>query len=263
MIEIGLLSIAVLAVILAAAMSAVAWRLHRGERDRSEARVAVLAADIHSTDTPRQPVVVGIRRASPRTQPMAARKFVDIESVDLRPARADSSPELFRFQPSGRSGSRLAPVLGLGILAVVSALALIFATGRTGRPAAGSSEPATPAAARSVPASSGAAPLELVALGQDRDEDQITVRGVVRNPSGRGLDHLSAVVLLFNRRGDFIGTGRAPIDPPTLASGSQAAFSVTVANARDVSRYRIRFHRDDLVVPHVDRRSRGPATNTN
>jgi hypothetical protein len=197
-------------------------------------------------------------------QPMAARKFVDIERVDLRQARAaDSSAELFRFEPSGRSGSRLAAVLALGIFAVVSALALIVATGRAGRSPAGLSEPASPVTLPSVPASSsGSAPLELVALGQDRDDDRITVRGVVRNPSARGIDHLAAVVLLFNRRGDFIGTGRAPIEPPTLRSGSQAAFSVTVAHGREVGRYRIRFDRDDHVVPHVDRRTRGPATNT-
>jgi hypothetical protein len=240
--EIGLLIVAVLAVMLAAVMSAVAWRLHREERRRSEVRVAALAADIHRSDSVNDPVVVG-RSASPRLQ---------------------SNPNLFQSEPPVRSGSRLASVLALGTLAVLSALAVIVAAGRTGRSATSLSEPTALLTEPSVPAlSSRSAPLDLVALGQDRDDDRITVHGVVRNPSGRGIDHLAAVVLLFNRRGEFIGTGRAPLEPPALASGAQAAFHVTVANARDVIRYRIRFHRDDQVVPHVDRRTRGPAANTN
>ena len=45
-----------------------------------------------------------------------------------------------------------------------------------------------------------AAPLELIALGHERDADGLTVRGVLRNPSsGSEISHLTAVVLLFDR----------------------------------------------------------------
>jgi len=243
--EVGLLSIAVLAAAVATVMSVLVWRLRRDERRRSEARVATLAADIRAAETYREPVAVGNRHDGPWVQTTPSRRF-NIDAIDATPTRLDRT---------ARSRSRLAPVLALGILAIVVALALIVATRQA---VWRSAEIATPAAARGANLAKAPAPLELTALGQERANDRLTVRGIVRNPgSGTTLDHLAAVVLLFNARGEFLRTGRAPVERVILGPGSESMFSVTVEGARDVGRYRIRFHRDDRIVPHVDRRNRG------
>ena len=98
-------------------------------------------------------------------------------------------------------------------------------------------------------------PLELVALGYEREGDRLTVRGIVRNPSsGAPLDALTAVVFLFNGDGRFLGSGRATVESPALGPGGESAFLVTVPGARAVGRYRVSFRSEDRVVPHVDRR---------
>jgi hypothetical protein len=110
-------------------------------------------------------------------------------------------------------------------------------------------------AAQATPAAQ-VAPLELVALGHERDGKQLTVRGVVRNPSGRSdVDGLTAVVFLFDRDGNFVTSGRAGV-VAAVAPGGESTFAVTVPEAGDVSRYRVSFRAGDRVVPHVDRRNK-------
>ena len=62
------------------------------------------------------------------------------------------------------------------------------------------------------------APLELIALGHERDGDGLTVRGVVRNPRpDPTVDQLTAVVMLFNRDGGLRGErarGRSDAQAP-------------------------------------------------
>src|SRR5206468_9302439 len=85
------------------------------------------------------------------------------------------------------------------------------------------------AAAPNPPA---AIPVELVALGHERDGDQLTVRGIVRNPAaGSALNGLTAVVFLFTADGGFSGSGRAGIHSTALAPGSESTFVVTVPGA--------------------------------
>ena len=106
-----------------------------------------------------------------------------------------------------------------------------------------------------APAAPAALPLELVALGDERVGDQLTVRGVVRNPpSGTGVDGLTAVVLLFTPDGALLTTARAMLDAPALQPGRESAFVVTVPRALDAGRYRVSFRADDHVVPHRDLR---------
>jgi hypothetical protein len=99
-------------------------------------------------------------------------------------------------------------------------------------------------------------PLELVALGHQRDSNGLIVRGVLRNPSsGSEVSHLTAVVLLFNRDGGYIASGRAAVQTSTLGPGGETTFVVTVPGASDVERYRVSFRTERNVVPHVDLRS--------
>jgi len=101
-----------------------------------------------------------------------------------------------------------------------------------------------------------ALPLELIALGHERDADSLVVRGVLRNPSnGVEVDALTAVVMLFNHDGGLIGSGRAAVEASKLLPGGETAFVVTVPGAGNVERYRVSFRNSEQVVPHVDQRS--------
>jgi len=100
-----------------------------------------------------------------------------------------------------------------------------------------------------------APPLELVALGDERVGDQLTVRGVIRNPaSAAEMDRVTAVVQLITRDGGVAGTARAAVAATALTPGHESTFVVTVPGAADVARYRVSFTTDDRVVPHLDRR---------
>jgi len=101
-----------------------------------------------------------------------------------------------------------------------------------------------------------ALPLELVALGHERDGESLIVRGIVRNPaSGAAVDRLTAVVFLFNREGGFLSSGRVAVETSALRPGTESTFVVTVPGAGAVERYRVSFRTDDRIVPHVDRRA--------
>ena len=219
-----------LSLILAATMAAVAWRLSREERRRSQARVATLAADLD----------------------FDLRTNAEISAAEV---------ELFRSEQPGRAGSRFAAVLTIGVFAVATALALIVATSRAGQSvsepvAAQAKLPDAGLTTRSAPES---VPLELTALTHERDGDGIVVRGVVRNPStGVDLDGIAAVVFVFTRDGAFLASGRSALAGPVLAPGSETAFVVTVPHATEVGRYRVSFRSEQRVVPHVDRRERSP-----
>ena len=222
----------ILSVTLAAIMSVVAWRLTREERRRSEARVAALAVEIHG---------------------------------DAPVAVATSSDLFAAPQPGASSGSRLAAVIALGVFVAGSgaALAVVLSSGSRGGVGSGlpvrrsfseggSRTPRTEATSRTLRTD---APLELVALGHERNADRLTVRGVVRNPpSGHDADRLTAVVFLFNRDGGVLASGRAALDAATLTPGAQSPFVVTVPGAADVDHYRVSLRIGEGVVPHVDRR---------
>jgi len=203
-------------------MSVVAWRLAERERVRSAARVAALAAEIRDAD---------------RTSDLPLR--TDAAPAGLVPMFATVSSE-------GRN-SRLVMLTAIVLIGgAVGASMVLF----------------SPFASRTVvPATSRvetrlALPLELIALGHERDADSLVVRGVLRNPSnGAEVDALTAVVMLFNHDGGLIGSGRAAVEASRLLPGGETAFIVTVPGAGNVERYRVSFRNSEHVVPHVDQRS--------
>ena len=243
-----LLFVTVISILLAAIMSVVAWHSSREERRRSDARIAALAAEIHDGPTPGPAVV----------------------------ARAG---DLFAARQPARSGFRVATVAaaGLFVCATAAALAVVssgVSKGASSGVSTNASSHASPSAARAADRSVQATlahvengvevantatpqPIELVALGHEREGDRLTVRGIVRNPSsGAALDHVTAVVLLFREDGGFLGSGRATVESQALGPGGETAFAVTVPGASNVGRYRVSFRCEDRVVPHIDRRSR-------
>ena len=225
MTEAALLVVTITAVACAAVMGTIAWRMARDERRRSEARIAALAIEIH-----RRPAPAGHE-----------------PDLELRPRPAISVP----VQTGTRSIA--AVVLGVFIVGAIAALA-IFASGSAVAPtSAHQSTRAAPNEARTHEQ-----PLELIALGHERDGDRLTVHGIVRNPKmADPVNRLTAVVFVFDGSGAFAASGRAPVRQPTLAPGAESTFVVAVPGAADVARYRVSFRTDDRVVPHVDRRARG------
>ena len=248
-----LLLVTLISMLLAVIKSVIAWRAAQEEKRRSEARIAALAAEIHDSDRP---------HAAPRAEAdLDLRRLV--ETPISRPVTG-----LFETNGAARTGPRLATVVGIGVLVLgsVAAIAVVLGSGSSAATAhvaspANVENPANPAnsANRANHATSeNLVPLELLALGHQRDGDRLTVRGVLRNPSaGRAIDRVTAVVFLYNRDGGFLATGRAAIESTALLPGGESAFIVVVPGASDVGRYRVSFRTEDRVVPHVDRRDRG------
>ena len=238
----ALLIITVLSLIVAAVMSVVAWRLARDERQRSEARVATLAAEIHGEGP--SPVHVSDRL--------------------LAEAQASTPGNPFR-------------ALALGVAVVGSVIALVvFASGSRGSSAAGPGIDAVPGihainaidAVDLVPAATHAvpAPLELVALWHEQSGDRLIVRGVVRYSTRADVADLTAFVSVFNHQGDIAASGQALVagaKPAIFASGAagvESSFAVTVPGVNDVSRYRVGFKSNDRIIAHLDRRDHGVTT---
>jgi len=213
-------------------MTVLAWRVLRDDRRRTDARVAALADEIDGG-------------SANRYSEIALNEAPHVP-VDHLFANADTEGE--------RPRPRLAAILGGGALVVGTiGTLLLFATSGA-RPAASTGPKPKPAAAAAATTNTGSA-LELVALGHEREDDRITVRGIVRNPAGgQALMNVTAVVLLFNQQGGFLTSGRAAIQG-ALAPGGEAPFTVTVPGAAEVGRYRVSFRTGEGIVPHVDRRS--------
>jgi hypothetical protein len=214
----ALTTLTLLSIAVATSMTAVVLRLVLQERRRSAARVAALEADIY------------------RTEEEDIMLLHDPPMLSRNGERALSEPP-----------PRAIPVAAL--IAVMAAIAFAILAGM----ARYRTEPTEPARSTAVLPADQA--LQLLSLDHERSDDGLTVRGVVRNPPrGSEVDHLTAVVLLFNQQGGFLTSGRSPIESATLQPGTEAKFVVTVPGATDVGKYRVSFRTDDRVVPHVDRR---------
>lgn len=214
-----LTTLTVVAISVAAAMTALVLRFVFEERRRSAARVAALESDIYRTDEE------------------------DILVLHDPPLPGRSGGR-FSHDPASSHPLSFAP-----LVAVSAAIAFALFAGMS-RYRVTSSEPSHPA-----PTQAADQVLQLLSLDHEQANDRLTVRGVVRNPPrGNEVDHLTAVVLLFNQQGGFLTSGRSPIESATLQPGTEAKFVVTVPGAADVGKYRVSFRTDDRVVPHVDRR---------
>jgi hypothetical protein len=243
-----LASLTLISIVVAVVMTAIALRILRHERRRSAARVAALAADIH------RPQGADLMYGEAEDTDLVLHEETNGRTVILKPEPSERSANATMgnlFVTPQRSSRQL--VLVSAVLVFGAATAIGLAVGALHRRA-------TPERA-SIETSTATAPtlstqtLELLALDHERSDDHLTVRGVVRNPlRGSEVDHLTAVVLLFNQQGGFLTSGRAPLATAVLEPGAEGTFVITVPGAADVGRYRVSFRTDDRVVPHVDRR---------
>jgi hypothetical protein len=225
----ALIVVTIVSLAAAIAMSVFAWRLASEERARSEARVAALAAEIHRG-----------RPTDDRTDP--ERSAVAINN-------------LFAGKTAGREHGGALGTLAIGVVVVGTLLAIIltFTSGSPERPTA----PVVAETAALVGEPADFPPLELVALGHDRQGDRLTVRGIVRGAKlADTAGPLTAVVYVFDRKGTFVASGRAPLVRATSddASDVESTFSVTISGIQDVHRYRVSFRNEDRTLAHVDRR---------
>jgi len=272
MIDGFLVAATVFSLSIAVIMAVITWRVIRLDRRQTTAR-----ADLGSrvarnaeepTDTLEPPTWPPVRRdvsdphqAFPR-QAVAERRAdaADLAWADLVIVRTAASEQTVATErrkmaeapvpltpPASASGSsrRLRLMLGAGALVVTSAIgsALISSERPDGLAFV------SPAAARV------ALPLELVSLDSARDGDRVTVRGLVKNPAaGNRVEHLQAVIFLFDRHGMYLGTTQAAVVKGDLPPGSESWFEVPLATGLPISRYRVSFRLATAPVPYIDRR---------
>lgn len=268
--DIILLVVTVLSLGVALVMSIAAWRVTRGDKKRSAARVAALS--LAASDDARPNVnAIGFearverpitkapwaparaaRDSMPRAMPTP---ITPVEELPLnQPARVEavrvSEPGV--SHASGFLGAADTPRDSGGRQKTLAFAAIVLFVVLSGGLVWMMSSPEGTSAAAIGPN----APLELVSLSHQRRNDKLAVSGLVRNPAaGKPIEHLSAVVFLFDRMGTFITSSRANVDFLKLGAGDESPFVVSLEAPATVARYRVSFRTDDGVVPHVDRRS--------
>jgi len=226
-----LIAVAGLSLALAVGMGIVIVRLLREDRERSEARVAALSA-LAGDPVPGQRNI---------TAPLV--------DLDLRPdAPGHESAALFAHRDEPSHWARRFAIVAA--LAIVVAAALFAAS-------PGSAPPSGTAASSASPETPTFRPLELLALRHSREAQGLTISGLVQNPSsGAPVSRIVATAIVFGPNGDFLASGRAPLDLSTLAAGDESPFVIAVPVEGQVSRYRIGFRTEaGAVLAHVDRRT--------
>jgi hypothetical protein len=261
-----LVAVTAVSLVLAVAMAVMTWRVFRQQRARA-------AAPSHEGQAVQDSwPAVGIARdrgavreralAEPKArvsdaaEPAWARTPLR-RTIELRPTPFTNTPGISeRAIPAAAPAADPTPGSRGGVSLVtagaVCGALVLFALGAAWAIANGrdSSASTSPAAAQV------ASPLELVALDYARDGSQASIRGLVRNPaSGSKMQQLEAVIVLFDRRGSYVGTTHAPVADGQLAPGTERSFEVPLAAGLDVSQYRVSFRVAAAPVPYVDRRS--------
>ena len=273
--EIILLGITIISLGVALVMSTAAWRMTRDEKQRSAARVAALslAASAPETDSFHDQGMGGFapeKRAEKPVEkaPWSAPRIVPTATAPAelplnQPARFEpvrtSEPatheatmhEATLSHASGFLGATTTPrESGSGQKTLAFAAVILFLV-LSGGLVWSMSGPRGSSAVAVGPNT----PLELVSLSHERRNEKLAVSGLVRNPvAGQPIEHLSAVVFLFDRMGTFITSSRANVDFLKLGAGDESPFVVSLDAPATVARYRVSFRTDAGIVPHVDRR---------
>ncbi len=232
----ALVIISLLSLGLAGALLVYAAKLQQEQRERSEARVAALRAEIAVLPAePHAPVFGADDPWDHRAPPPLPDTVAALAVPDVTP---DLSAE------DGRR--RLMAIVGIGAITIGVLGATLYGLSAT--------------RARTVPAAASArsdAPLELVALRTDRTGDVLSVTGTLHNPgTASSKDGLVATVFAFDAAGRVLTSAQAPIDYQVLAAGNDSPFLVKVPGASAAARVRVSFRQKGNVVPHRDRREK-------
>lgn len=282
--DIVLLGITVVSLIVAFIMSVTAMRLMRDEKKRSSARVAALslaAADTgaasalgaFNSEPPAKPVTKAPWSAPkivPAIVPAPAAQAVEVAPPVpvVPPAPSELPLNQPRVQAERQSRDEVGITHASGFLGAAEvhreeggrqktlafAAVVLFLVLSGGLVFLMSGPRGTTAQAMGPNA-----PLELVSLSHQRQNQKLAVSGLVRNPqTGKPIERLSAVVFLFDRTGTFVTSSRANVDFMKLGAGDESPFVVSLDAPATVSRYRVSFRTDEGIVPHIDRRSATP-----
>ena len=249
-----LLGITVVSLVVAFVMSMTTWRLMRDEKQRSAARIAALSAATIDDAPADLPIAEPRPIAKAPWKPAPFDSFepeVPADSISLRQSPEPVATHATGFlgvTPQERdNGSRQKT---LAVAAVVFFACL----------AAGTAWVMSAPEGTSAVAVGPNSPLELVSLSHARQNDKLSVSGLVRNPAaGKPVERLSAVVFLFDRSGTFVTSSKAHVDFLRLGAGDESPFVVAIDAPESVTRYRVSFRTDEGVVPHIDRRADSPA----
>lgn len=213
---------------LAIGMAVVAWRLLRSDRERTEARAAML-------------------------------RQLAFEPEPALNERAFQAPIARSFEPAfGATVDRTPPpARRLMAVAVVVVFMAIGAASVYGiyKPSASSGTDENVSRRSSAGAKADAA-LELLSLSHRSEAGDFVVAGLVQNPAdGRLASSVMAVVYVFNAQGEYFASGKASLEFAPLAPGAESPFVVRLPKTAGVTRFRVGFRaQDGSVVAHVDRR---------
>jgi hypothetical protein len=216
--DVLLIGIAALSLILTIGMGLILFKTLNEERQRSDARVAALAAAASNIELP---------------LPADADEWPP--AVHIR-----SKGDLFVSEDSTSPWPRRAAVAaGVAALLAVAGYALV------------------PSHTSTPPALTATVPLELLALTHRQEGTALTITGSVRNPrDGAAQGQVFATAVLFGADGNFLTNSRAALDFTALAPGDESPFVLTVPVTGTVARYRIGFRNAaGSVIAHVDRRA--------
>ena len=229
--ELALAVLAVVSLLTALGMGAVTWRLLAAERRRSAARIAALVAALGDDEDDD-----GDRDRAAQPSPASSSPAAAAPAPDWPPRIAG---------PAAAAGVRAPgwPPRVAGLAAAAGLLLAVVLVAAIGLREAGRDGPDAAAAP---------APVELLALEHEAVGAVLAIRGSVRAADASATSPLAVLATAFDDGGAAVARGR--VDLPALAPGAASPFAVEVP-AAGVSRYRISFLRDEVAVPHVDRRA--------
>ena len=245
--DIILLAVTLISLGVALVMSLAAWRVTRDEKKRSAARVAALSLAANDDARPNVNAIGFDARTEkpvdlPLNQPRveAARTEAPVRTEAAVSSHASGFLGASELQHDSGSGQKSLAFAAVILFVVLSGGLVWMMSGPEGTSAA---------------AIGPNSPLELVSLSHQRQNAKLAVSGLVRNPvAGKPIEHLSAVVFLFDRMGTFVTSSRANVDFLKLGAGDESPFVVSIDAPATVARYRVSFRTDDGLVPHIDRR---------
>ncbi|MEO6235496.1 MAG: hypothetical protein ABIQ52_00765 [Vicinamibacterales bacterium] len=251
-----LVTVTLLSMGMAAALSVIVWRMLRVERQRSDARVnALVALSGRAPENPavRTPLPGRVQDFARPTAAAGAR--LGIEELPLQPAPVSTGTMFVEPESASPWGHRFAVMAGLALVLATAILVTLTVTGRS------SQRPAARAATATAPQPGvSSAGLELLSLRDTREPGSLTITGLVQNPLGGGsLTRVTVTAYAFDDKGLFLASGRASIDVASLAPGDQSPFVVSIPATETVARYRIGFRGEDgRVIAHIDKRQQAP-----
>jgi hypothetical protein len=220
--ETMLVMVLIVAAVLAVSLALFAWRVLRRNHQQREERVALL------------------RQLAFDPEPaIAIEPTPTLDPIDLL---RDTPPPVFAAAYAPPAPRRWTPVV-LVLLFIVVGAGTVYGLYR-------------PDMITAIKTPAQVLPLDLFSLSHRFEAGDLVVTGLIQNPrTSRAVPTVVAVVYVFNEQGDYVASGRTPLEFAPLVPGADAPFVVRVPGVSGVSRFRVGFRAaDGSVVAHVDRR---------